>query len=321
MQTSQFTKIACIGSGLIGVGWTVNFIVKGYSVNLYDINKPQLETAAKLIQRNLEFLVAKEVLTQEGAAEAASRIFYYTDLAEAVKDVQFVQEAGPERYDVKQSILAEVEKHVSDEVVFASSTSGLLLTEIAKHAKHPERCLGAHPYNPVHLIPLVEITKGDKTSEKYVNLACEFYQQLGKEPIVLKKEALGFIANRLQVALYREAVELVMRGVCTVEEVDKAALFGPGLRFGILGPNLIFQLGGGAHGITGILTHIGPSVEMWWADMADWKRFPEGWIEMAQVGVDKAMANRDKQIGNTNEEVSRYRDDMLVEVLKLHKKL
>jgi 3-hydroxyacyl-CoA dehydrogenase len=147
------------------------------------------------------------------------------------------------------------------------------------------------------------------------------YQQIGKEPIILQKEAPGFIANRLQVALYREAVDLVVRGVCTLEDVDKAALFGPGLRFGILGPNLIFQLGGGIHGIKGILSHIGPSVEMWWADMADWKKFPEGWGEIAQAGVHKEMANRDKQIGNTNEEVSRYRDGMLVELLKLHKKL
>lgn len=321
MKVSQFAKIACIGSGLIGVGWTVNFVVKGYSVNLYDINTQQLENAAKRIKCNLEFLVEKEVLNQADADAAASRISYYTDLAEALKDVQFVQEAGPERYDVKHAILAEVEKHVSTEVVFASSTSGLLVSEIAKLAQHPERCLGAHPYNPVHLIPLVEISKSEKTNAESVQTAYELYQQIGKEPIVLQKEALGFIANRLQVALYREAVDLVVRGVCTLEEVDKAALFGPGLRFGILGPNLIFQLGGGVHGIKGILSHIGPSVELWWADMADWKRFPECWKDLAQEGVNQEMANRAREFGNTNEEIGRFRDDMLVEMLKLHKKI
>lgn len=321
MKASDIKKVACVGSGLIGASWATNFAMKGYSVNVYDISTQQLDIAKALIQKNLNFLVEKNALSKEQADKAVSSVTYTTNLAEAVKDVQFIQESGPEKYEIKQEILATIEASTGEETIFASSTSGLLISEIAKNAKHPERCLGSHPYNPPHLIPLVEITKGNKTSAEAVCCAVDFYQQLGKEPVVLQKEALGFIANRLQVALYREAVELVLRGVCSVEDVDKAALFGPGLRFGILGPNMIFQLGGGVHGIKGLLTHVGPSVELWWADMADWKKWPAGWAEKAQEGVNEAMANRPKEFGQTPEEIAKFRDEMLVELLKLHKKL
>jgi len=310
-----------VGAGLIGAGWALNFAVKGCQVNVYDISEEQLERAQSQIASSLTFLVARDVLSMDDARIAQRRISYTTDLAEAVKDVQFIQESGPEKYEIKQEILVAVEASTDPETIFASSTSGLLITEIAKFAQYPERCIGAHPYNPVHLIPLVEITKGAKTSEETVKCTFAFYQKIGKEPIILQKEALGFIANRLQVALYREAVDLVVKGVCSVEDVDKAALFGPGLRFGILGPNMIFQLGGGPYGIKGLLAHVGPSVELWWADMADWKKWPEGWGDMAQEGVNQAMARRSVEQGRTTEEISRFRDEMLVELLKLHGKL
>lgn len=134
-------------------------------------------------------------------------------------------------------------------------------------------------------------------------------------------EALGFIANRLQIALYREAVDIVMRGICSVEDVDKALCFGPGLRWALMGPNLIFHLSGGEHGIKGLLHHIGPSAELWWADMADWKKWPEGWADLAQEGVVREMAGRPAEGGRTVEDISRWRDDGLIEILKLHNKL
>ncbi|GAB6155967.1 3-hydroxyacyl-CoA dehydrogenase NAD-binding domain-containing protein [Desulfosporosinus burensis] len=321
MKASDIKKVACIGSGLIGNSWALNFAIKGYEVNVYDIHIQQLDSAKALIGSNMDFLVSKDVLTKEQALESQNVINYMTDLAEAVGDVQLIQESGPEKYAIKQEILATIEENTSKDTIFASSTSGLLISEIAKNAKHPERCLGAHPYNPVHLIPLVELTKGPNTSDEVIKCTFDFYQSIGKEPILLQKEALGFIANRLQVALYREAVDLVIRGVCSVEDVDKAALFGPGLRFGILGPNMIFQLGGGTHGIKGLLAHVGPSVELWWADMADWKKWPANWQDKSQDGVNQAMANRPQEAGNTTEEITFFRNDMLVDLLKLHKKL
>jgi 3-hydroxyacyl-CoA dehydrogenase len=144
---------------------------------------------------------------------------------------------------------------------------------------------------------------------------------MGKEPVVLQKEVPGFIANRLAVALWREAVDLVMRGVCSVEDVDKALCFGPGLRYALMGPNLTYHLGGGPQGIQGLIKHIGPSVELWWDDMAVWKKLPSGWAEMAQEGVLREMAHRAPEQGMTNEEIVRWRDDGLIEILRYIKKI
>ena len=144
---------------------------------------------------------------------------------------------------------------------------------------------------------------------------------IGKEPVVLQKEALGFICNRLQMALYREVCSLVMNGVCTVEDADKAVTFGPGLRWGIMGPSLVFQLGGGKVGIDGLLKHLGPSINLWLNNMADFKAMPEEFGKIAREGVEEEMKNRPKEIGNDDASLAEYRDKMLIELLKLHKKL
>ena len=250
-----------------------------------------------------------------------ARIEYTTSLAEAVKDADFIQESGPENYDVKRSIMEAVDRFAPQDAIYASSTSGLLITEIAKASKYPQRCLGGHPYNPPLLIPLVEITKGERTSQEAVDAAKAFYAGIGKEPIVLNRETLGFIANRLQIALAREATDLVHKGVCSIEDVDKAVCFGPGLRWAIMGPNLVNQLAGGAGGFRHAHEHMSPSAETWLADMATWSKFPEGWSEFAQKGVLEEMAHRDPACGRTNEEIIRFRDNMLLEILRLHGKL
>ncbi|HWQ61120.1 MAG TPA: 3-hydroxyacyl-CoA dehydrogenase family protein [Negativicutes bacterium] len=321
MKATDIGKVACVGGGLIGASWALNFAMKGYPVNLFDISPAAIETAKANIRKNFEVLQANGILDKKACIDAETLISYTTSLGEAVREVQFIQEAGPENYEAKQKILAEIEKFTPATTIIASSTSGLLISEIAKFAAHPERCIGAHPYNPPHIIPLVEITKGAKSSEEAVRCAYDFYTALGKEPVVLQKEALGFIANRIQIALYREAVNLVERGICTVEDVDKAITFGPGLRWAVMGPNLLFQLGGGPHGIKGLLTHMGPSTELWMADMATWNTYPPGWYDKAQEGVNREMANRPAEFGRTPEEIAAFRDRLMLEILKLHKKL
>jgi len=321
MKIPEIKKTAVLGGGLIGSSWATNFIWKGVSVHIYDINDEALKTARNRIRENLEYLVSKGILTSGEMNVALGLVKYTTSLGEAVKDAQFLQESVLEQYKVKQALLAEVDKHAPADAVFASSTSGLLITEITKGSEHPERCLGAHPYNPPHLIPLVEISRGQKTSEQTIKRTCDFYMSLGKEPIVLRKEAHGFISNRLSMALYREAVDLVMRGVCSVEDIDKAVNFGPGLRYALMGPNLIYQLGGGPHGIQGLLKHVEKSVELWLDDMAVWKKLPPGWYETAQQGVNTEMANRPPEQGRTNEEIARWRDGGLIEILKFLKKI
>lgn len=320
MEAKDIQTVACVGAGVIGYSWALGFAMKGVKVKVYDITEEALNLAKTRIHESLKLFTRNNILSDTEIKRIEDRIYYTTSIEEAVKDALFIQESGPEHYDVKHQMVLEMEKYTSKDTIIASSTSGLLITEIAKVAKYPERFVGAHPYNPPHLIPLVEITKGEKTTEENVNLAKEFFELMGKEPIVLQKEALGFICNRLQMALYREVCELVMRGVCTIEDADKAVTFGPGLRWGIMGPSMVFELGGGKVGIDGLFHHLEESINMWLKDMADFKEFPKEWPEIAKKGVDEAIKNRPESIGNTNEKLTEYRDDMLVQLLKLHNK-
>lgn len=321
MKVEDMVNVACIGSGVIGSSFALGFALKNKKVFVYDIQDDLLELAKERIHNYMDQLMKNHIIDQQDIQNINNRIIYTTSMEEAVKDVQFIQESGPEHYDVKHSIVKEIEHYCSNDTIIASSTSGLLISEIAKYAKHPERFVGGHPYNPPHLIPLIEITKGEKTTEENVQLAKEFYQSVDKEPVILQKEALGFICNRLQMALYREVCHLVMDGVCSVEDADKAVTFGPGIRWGIMGPSLVFQLGGGKVGIDGLMNHLHDSITLWLNDMADFKEFPEEWAKIARDGVEEEMKNRPKEIGNDDESLAEYRDKMLIEILKLHHKL
>lgn len=321
MEAKDIKKIACVGSGVIGYSWALYYSLKGLSVNAYDLTEKKLDLAKQRIHESLINLKKNGVVDDKEVAEIEGRIKYTTSMEEAVKDVEFITESGPESYEIKQKMVEEMEKYTSSETIISSSTSGLLITEIAKNAKHPERFIGAHPYNPPHLIPLVELTKGEKTSEKVLEMTKEFYQLIDKEPVVLQKEALGFICNRIQMALYREVCSLVMNGVCTIEDADKAVTYGPGLRWAIMGPSLVFELGGGQGHIDGLMKHLNPSISLWLHDMADFKDFPPEFPEVARKGVEESLKNRPKEIGNDDASLAEYRDKMLIELLKLHNKL
>lgn len=314
-------KVTCVGGGVIGYSFGLLFALKGNETYIYDVKEESLNLAKERVHESLKPLIKNGVLNEEESINVENRIHYTTSMEEACSNTYFIQESVPEHYEVKWSVVEEMEKYAPSDAIIASSTSGLLITEIAKNAKHPERFIGGHPYNPPHLIPLVEITKGEKTTEEVVSKAKEFYLSVGKEPVVLQKEALGFICNRLQIALYREVCELVMRGVCSIEDADKAVTFGPGLRWGIMGPTLVFQLGGGKVGVDGLLTHLNDSINLWLNDMADFKQFPSEFAKVARDGVEEEMKNRSPEIGNDDASVATYRDDMLIQLLKLHNKL
>lgn len=321
MKLNDIKDIAIVGSGVIGYSWALSFAMNGHQVHVYDINDDSLKLAKERIHESLENLAQNKVINPNKIEKIEKRIDYSTSIEKTVKNSKFIVESGPEKYEVKWSIVEEIEKYASDDAIVASSTSGLLITEIAKNAKHPERFIGAHPYNPPHLIPLVEITKGEKTKEENVKLAYDLYKSIKKEPVILQKEALGFICNRIQMAVYREVCDLVMRGVCTIEDADKAVTYGPGIRWAIMGPSLVFELGGGKVHIDGLMKHLNESINLWLNDMADWKEFPEDFPEVARKGVEEALKNRNPEIGNTDESLAEYRDKMLIEILKLHNKL
>lgn len=321
MKVEEIKNISCVGAGVIGYSWALYFSLKNLNVTVYDISEESLKLAKERVHTSLQSLIQNGVVNEMESKKIENRILYTTSIEKAVCDAKLIVESVPEDYDIKRELVKQIEEFTSDKTIIVSSTSGLLISEIARDAKNPERFIGGHPYNPPHLIPLVEITKGEKTSDEVVKLAKDFYKSIGKEPVVLQKEALGFICNRIQMALYREVCDLVRRGVCTVEDADKAVTFGPGLRWGIMGPSLVFQLGGGKNGISGLLNHLTPSINMWLNDMADFKEFPSDFGPIVQKGVNDEIANRPKENGNDDASLAVYRDKMLIEMLKLHGKL
>jgi carnitine 3-dehydrogenase len=308
MKVQDIKKVVCIGGGTIGASWATYYLWKGLNVYIQDINEGALERAKELIQSNMNFLVEKGIITKEMRQEAEKQAVYTVDMKEALTGAQFVQESAFESYEVKQKIVSELDEY-APRAIYASSSSGLLISEIQKLSKFPERCIIAHPFNPPHLIPLVEIVKGEKTSDQTASIAYDFFKSIDKEPIIVDKEVPGHVANRISMAVWREAAELVLNGVCSVEDVDKAVCYGPGLRYALMGPHLIWELSN-PKGIAATIEHIGPSMNTWLADMADWKRLPENVGEAMKEGLKEATVN------TTPDQLKAWRDDKLIEILK-----
>ncbi|MFB0558899.1 MAG: 3-hydroxyacyl-CoA dehydrogenase family protein, partial [Candidatus Bathyarchaeia archaeon] len=244
----EIRRVACVGSGLVGQGWAALFVLNGYSVVLHDLKEEVLREAVSRVENHVRFLVESGL---DGDADSALELIEtVTTLTKAVGSADFVMESVYESYEVKKSVFSEMDRVAPEDTILASSTSGLLMTEIQRAVElHPERCIVAHPWNPVHLIPLVELSPGELTSRRTVERTCAVMENIGKVPVVLRKEVPGFIANRLSAALWREALDLVDSGVASVEDVDKAVRAGPGIRWAIMGPYLTYHLGGGAGGI------------------------------------------------------------------------
>ena len=289
MTAAGVQRVAVVASGVIGASWAAQFLAHGLDVVATD--------PAKGAEERLRAEVAAHwpVLEQLGLAEGASpdRLGFTADPAEAVADADFVQENGPEREDVKHALFAVLDAAARPEVVLASSSSGLLPTAIARGcARHPERVVIGHPFNPPHLIPLVEVVPGERTSEAAVQQALDFYAAVGKRPIRLRHELPGHVANRLQGALWREAYSLVERGVASVADIDTAIAFGPGLRWAVLGPFVNQHLSGGAGGLAHVLAHLGPPMAEVWRDLRDIELTPE-LVALLVRGVDEELAGID----------------------------
>ena len=259
----EVRRVAVIGAGTIGASWTAWFLSRGLEVVASDPSPG----APALIRRMVEN--AWPGLAQLGALPGADpgNWRFEPDPVRAVEGADFVQESAPERLDVKQPLLAAIDAVLPADVVIASSTSGLLASQLSATCAHPERVVIGHPFNPPHLIPLVEVVGGAKASPEAVAAAMDFYRAIGKHPIALAKEVPGHLANRLQAALWREAVHLVAEGVATVADVDAAISEGPGLRWALMGPHLTFHLAGGEGGMQHFLNHLLPAMRGWWADL------------------------------------------------------
>jgi carnitine 3-dehydrogenase len=253
-------NIACVGAGPIGGGWAAHFLARGYDVTSYLHDASEESALRRLID------TAWKCLEQIGLAPGGSRdrLRCTTDLAGSVADADFVQESVPENIAIKQIVYEQLGRLVPADVVIASSTSGLSMTDIQAHCSTPERTVVAHPFNPPYLLPLVEMVGGERTDPAALAWAADFYRHSGKAPLVMTREVPGFIATRLQEAVWREALHMVANGEATPEQIDIAMVNGPGPRWAFAGPCMTFHIGGGEGGMAYNLDQFGPALKLPW---------------------------------------------------------
>jgi carnitine 3-dehydrogenase len=299
-------KIGVVGTGVIGAGWVAYFLARGFDVVATD----PADGAERLLRTHVdEFWPALE---RVGFAERASRsrLYFDSDLIRALEGCAFIQESGPERVDVKRDLLAKISAVVPSTILIATSSSGILISDIQDAAICPERILLGHPFNPSHLMPLVEVAGGRLTSEDTIKKGMAFYESIGKKPIHIRREIKGHIANRLQAALWQEAFYLVGKGIASVEDIDTAVAYGPGLRWALLGPFLNLHLSGGAGGIAHVLDHLGPPLECWWRELGN--------VSLSKE-LNKSIVNGvARELDGTNlDHLIAQRDQLLLSLLQL----
>ncbi|MBV8913414.1 MAG: hypothetical protein JOZ05_10300, partial [Acetobacteraceae bacterium] len=296
-------KVAVLGTGTIGASWAAYFLSRGLEVAASD-PAPQAEEFLHRFVGN-----AWPALQALGLAPEAdpSRLSFHRDPADCVQGCGFVQENGPERLEVKQALFEQVGAALGPEVLIASSSSNIVPSRMQERCPHPERLVLGHPFNPPHLIPLVEVCGGARTSPESVDRAMRFYRDVGKYPIRLNKEMPGHVSNRLQSAIGREAAYLVEQGVVSVADVDAAVCQGPGIRWALMGPMLTFHLAGGQGGLRYLLDHIGTA--HLWPELGTPTMTPE----FEQKLIDGVQ---DEVGGRSVDELARWRDRTLLGVLK-----
>jgi carnitine 3-dehydrogenase len=299
-------NITCIGAGPIGGGWAAHFLAQGYQVTSYLHDESELDALKRLLE------TAWSSLEAIGLAEGASmdNFKWTTDLAEATANAEFIQESIPEVLELKQALYKTLGDMVDANVVIASSTSGLSMTDIQKNCATPERTVVAHPFNPPYLLPLVEMIGGEKSSAHCLAWTEQFYKAAGKSPLVMKKEIPGFIATRLQEAIWREALHMVANGEATVEQIDQAVVNGPGPRWALMGPCEIFHVGGGEGGMAYCLDQFGPALKLPWTRLVA----PELTDELRNAMVDGCVEMTD---GEDFASLSKKMNDGLVEIAKM----
>jgi carnitine 3-dehydrogenase len=302
---TEVRRIACIGAGVIGGGWAAHFLARGYDVVAWD---PAPDGPARLRELVAAAWPALEALGLAAGA-TSDRLSIAPTLKAAVADAQFIQESAPERLELKRALLASLDLAAPPEAVIGSSTSGFAMTEMQPDAPGAGRMVVGHPFNPPYLIPLVEVVGGARTDPAAVAWAAAFYRAAGKYALTLEHELPGFIANRLQDAMWREALHMVAAGEATVEQIDAAITTGPGLRWPIMGPCLTFHLAGGPGGMAHMLDHFGPALEEPWTRL----QAPPLTRELRDRMVEGCAA---EAAGRSIADLVRERDAKLVAILK-----
>ena len=302
-------KIAVIGTGVIGSGWIIRFLAHDKKVIAYDKDKKFEKKVITEIKQTWPYV--KKLFNKKKLKLKNFR--YVTSLQEALKDADFIQECAPENYKLKTKLMEIIGKYSKPNAIISSSSSGLLPSKIYSKCKNPSRTIIAHPFNPVYMIPGVELVPGKKTKKNILNKAYKFYRSISMNPIMLKKELPGYLSDRLQEALWREALHIVNEGYATTKDLDRAIEDGPGLRWSLMGTFLTFHLAGGKAGMKHMLDQFGPALKLPWTKL----KAPV----LSKKLSSRVIAGTKKQAkGKSVEKLSKIRDEYLVKLQKLRKK-
>tara|TARA_Y100000996_G_scaffold412173_2_gene397692 strand:- start:787 stop:1731 length:945 start_codon:yes stop_codon:yes gene_type:complete len=306
---SKIKKVAVIGTGVIGTGWIIRYLAHGLIVQAYDKDFKLKKNLFKEIIRASPYV--KKLFNKKKLN--LKNLKFFTDLKDALTDVDFVQECAPENYALKIELIKKISRFTESNAIISSSSSGLLPTRIYSKCLNPERGIIGHPFNPVYLLPLVEIVPGKKTKKKFMNIANNFYKSLAMNPILLNKELPGYLSDRLQEALWREGLHIINDGYATTENLDRSIEDGPGLRYSLMGTFLTFHLAGGKAGMSHMLKQFGPALKL-------------PWTKLKAPKLTKKLSNRlisgtKKQAkGKSINKLSNIRDKYLVDLQILRKK-
>ena len=306
---SSIKKVAVIGTGVIGVGWIIRCLAHNKIVYAFDKDPKLKNSLIKEIKRTWPFvkkLFKKNKLNLKN-------FYYFTSLEKTLKDAEFIQECATENYALKTKLMSTIGNYAKPNAIISSSSSGLLPTRIYSKCKNPQRSLIGHPFNPVYLLPAVEIVPGKKTSTKYLNQAKKFYKSISMNPIMLKKELPGYLSDRLQEALWREGLHIINEGYATTEDLDRAIEDGPGLRWSLMGTFLTFHLAGGKAGMKHMLEQFGPALKLPWTKLKAPKL-----TKNLSSRIISGTKNQSK--GKSVSMISNIRDEYLVELQMMRKK-
>lgn len=310
-RTEAIKDVACVGSGAIGSSWALLFALKDHNVTVLDLDDDILRRSLEAIKAMLNPLVQAGVVKKGHEEGVLNRIRFTREFAD-VGRADYVQESVAERIETKVDVMQNIERHVGGNTLIASSTSTLSMTRMQQTLRNPERAVVAHPFNPPHLLPLVEIVPGEKTSEEAVRTVWDFMVQLGKAPIMIKKEVPGFAANRIQIAMLREVLDLLNCDVVSMEDIEKIFFYGLGLRYAFMGPFAIETINGGPGGLRDDLNHFRPAFEEMLCSLSTWTTFPSSAQEkaLAQIG------NLECVKGKSYIELLKWRDAELIGLLR-----
>ena len=305
-MTSSINNIAVIGIGVIGTGWIIRFLYNKKKIKVYDPNVEQKKILLKEIKRvepALKKIYKKKI-------NLSKQLEFSKSLKDAVENVDLIQENAPENETLKRNLIKEISEYSKTNSIIASSSSGLLPSKIQSKCKNPKRLIIAHPFNPVYLLPLVELVAGKKTDKKFINKANIFYSNIGMKTLILKKELPGYLSDRLQESMWRESLHIINEGYATTQDLDDAIIYGPGLRWSLMGTFLTFHLAGGKMGMAHMLEQFGPALKLPWTKLKAPKLNQK--LRKRIIDGTKVQA-KNRSIEN----LSNLRDNFLIDLQKL----